>query len=56
MPTIRSLMEEGPIAINLGLQGFAKALQDQSRPVIQVDWSPPPPQDEEMQDILDELL
>ena len=50
------LMEEGPIAINLGLQEFAKTLQDQRVKVIHVDWSPPPPVDEEMDDILDKLL
>lgn len=56
MTTLRSLMEDGPIAINLGLQEFAKSLQDQGRNVIHVDWSPPPPVDEEMEDILDKLL
>jgi hypothetical protein len=56
MADLRSLMEAGPIAINLGLQGFAKSLQDQGRKVIHVDWSPPPPIDEEMEDILDRVL
>jgi len=56
MATLRSLMEDGPIAINLGLVEFAKALRDQKKPAIHVDWSPPPPADQEMQDILDELL
>ena len=56
MPTLRNLMEDGPIAINVGLVEFTKALQDQNIPVIHVDWSPPAPVDEEMQDILDQLL
>jgi hypothetical protein len=56
MATLRSLMEEGPIAVNLGLLEFAKSLQEQGTPVIHVDWSPPPPVDEEMQHILDQLL
>lgn len=56
MDKLRTLMEAGPIAINLGLQEFAKTLQDQSVQVIHVDWSPPPPVDEEMEDILDKLL
>ena len=56
MATLRSLMEDGPIAINLGLEEFAKSLQKQGTPVIHVDWSPPPPVDAEMQDILDQLL
>lgn len=56
MADLRSLMEAGPIVINLGLQEFAKSLQDQGIQVIHVDWSPPPPVDEEMEDILDKLL
>ena len=56
MADLRSLMDAGPIAINLGLQEFAKSLQDQGIQVIHVDWSPPPPVDQEMEDILDKLL
>lgn len=56
MADLRSLMEAGPIAINLGLQEFAKSLQDQGIQVIHVDWSPSPPVDEDMEDILDKLL
>ena len=56
MANLRSLMDARPIAINLGLQEFAKSLQDQGIQVIHVDWSPPAPVDEEMEDILDKLL
>lgn len=56
MADLRSLMEAGPIAINLGLEEFAKSLQDQGIQVIHVDWSPPLPVDKEMEDILDKLL
>ena len=56
MADLRSLMDTGVIAINLGLQEFAKTLQDQGREVIHVDWAPPPPIDEEMEDLLDKLL
>ena len=56
MTALQSLMKTGPVAINLGLQEFAKALQDQSRDVIHVDWSPPPLLDEEMKTLLDDLL
>jgi len=49
-------MEDGPIAINLGLEEFAKTLEEQGRRVIHVDWTPPPPLDEDIKDILDELL
>lgn len=56
MATLRNLMEDGPIAINLGLEEFAKTLEAQGRPVIHVDWTPPPLLDEDIKDILDELL
>jgi hypothetical protein len=56
MANLQSLMESGPIAINLGLHEFATSLQDQGRRVIHVDWSPPPPIDEKMEDILDKIL
>jgi deoxyribodipyrimidine photolyase-like uncharacterized protein len=55
MTTLRSLMDDGPIAINLGLQEFAESLRSQGMQVIHVDWSPPPV-DEEMKNILEELL
>jgi len=56
MARLEDLLENGPIAINLGLEDFAKALQDQGREVVHVDWSPPPEIDEELKEILDELL
>lgn len=56
MANLKQLLEDGPIAINLGLQEFAETLQDQGVKIIHVDWSPPPPVDEEMEDILDKLL
>jgi len=56
MSTLESLLKEGPVAINLGLEEFAKAIQDQGRAVVQIDWSPPPQIDEELHDILDEVL
>jgi len=56
MSVLRDLLEQGPIAINLGLQEFAKALQDQGRGVIHVDWTPRPEIEEELKGILDELL
>jgi hypothetical protein len=56
MVALRNLLENGPVAINLGLQEFAKSLQDQGKAVVHIDWSPPPEIEEELQDILDELL
>lgn len=56
MSVLKDLLEQGPIAINLGLQEFAKALQDQGTEVIHVDWTPRPEIEEELKGILDELL
>ncbi len=44
------------VAINVGIQDFAAALEGQDIQVIYVDWSPPAGGDEEMMELLDELL
>lgn len=47
----------GPIiAINVGVQDFGEALEQQDVNVIYVDWSPPAGGDQEMIDLLDTLL
>ncbi len=53
---LESLLRDGPVAINLGLRGFAESLLSQSAQVVQVDWSPPADIDDEMAEILDRLL
>ncbi len=53
---IQRLLGEGPKAINLGLEEFAQALEAQGAKVVHVDWSPPPPEAEELQDLLEKLL
>lgn len=53
---VQRLLQQGPRAINLGLREFAEALKDQGAPVVHVDWSPPPPEAEELADLLDKLL
>lgn len=50
------LLQQGPIAVNIGVQDFAASLQAQGAPVIHVEWSPPAGGDEEMLDLLDRLL
>lgn len=50
------LLQEGPKAVNLGLREFAQALEAQGVKVVHVDWSPPPPEAEELADILEKLL
>lgn len=53
---LEKLLREGPKAINLGLREFAQALEAQGVKVLHVDWSPPPPEAEELSDLLDKLL
>ncbi len=53
------LMEliDGPIvAINVGIQEFGSALEEQGIQVVYIDWSPPAGGDQEMIDLLDQLL
>lgn len=54
--SLQRLLNEGPRAINLGLKEFAEALKVQGGEVVHVDWSPPPPETEDLQNILDKLL
>ncbi len=50
------LLDQGPIAINIGVSDFAESLVTQGVEVIQVNWSPPAEEDQEMIDLLDRLL
>lgn len=56
MACLEGLLKTGPIVINLGLQDFAKSVQDQGGSVIHVDWTPPPAVDEDTDNILNQLL
>lgn len=44
------------VVVNLGLESFAKNLEDQKVEVVRVDWRPPAGGDQEMIDLLDQLL
>jgi FdrA protein len=44
------------IAINVGIQDFGMALEQQGIQVIYVEWTPPAGGDQEMIDLLDQLL
>jgi FdrA protein len=47
----------GPVVvINVGVQGFGEALEEQGVKVIYVQWTPPAGGDQEMLDLLDQLL
>ena len=52
----KELLDQGPIAINIGVSDFAESLVTQGVEVIQVNWSPPADGDQEMIDLLDRLL
>jgi FdrA protein len=51
-----TLLQDGPVVLNLGLWEFAEALQDQGAEVIHIDWQPPAGGDEEVAELLDKLL
>lgn len=53
---IKELLQKPPVVINIGLPEFAENLQIQGVDLIQVTWTPPPPVDKEMLDLLDKLL
>lgn len=55
-PNLVALLAEGPRAVNLGLESFAEALRLQGAGVVHVAWSPPPPEAEELADLLDQVL
>jgi hypothetical protein len=44
------------VAINVGVQDFGEALEEQGVKVIYIDWTPPAGGDQEMIDLLDQLL
>ncbi len=54
--SLKDLLIEGPVAINLGLRELAESLQKQAVRVIHVDWSPAPQLDDETAALLDRLL
>lgn len=43
-------------AINVGVQDFGEALENQGVKVVFVDWSPPAGGDQQMIDLLDQLI
>ncbi len=50
------LLDQGPVAVNIGVEDFANSLKTQGAEVIQVDWTPPAGGDREMMELLDQLL
>ncbi len=54
--SVTDLLEGTMIAINVGVQDFGEALEQQNIRVIYVEWAPPAGGDQEMIDLLDGLL
>ena len=50
------LLQQGPVAVNIGVLDFAASLQAQGAQVVHVQWSPPAGGDPEMLELLDQLL
>jgi len=55
-PKTGELLTNPIVAINVGVQDFGEALEQQAVKVIYVDWAPPAGGDQEMIDLLDQLL
>jgi FdrA protein len=53
---LEDLLQQGPIAINIGVYGFAESLQIQGVQVVHVNWTPPAGGDPELMELLDQLL
>jgi FdrA protein len=52
---IQKLLEEPLKVVNVGLEGFARELNQQGVEVIQVDWAPPAGGDPKLADLLSKL-
>jgi|TARA_B110000495_G_C22699585_1_gene411892 hypothetical protein len=52
---INDLLEKPLKVINVGLEGFAKELNQQGVDVVQLDWAPPAGGDPKLADILSKL-
>lgn len=53
---ITDLLTKPLAVINIGLKQFAESLEEQQVDVVQVDWIPPAPRDQEIDALLDMLL
>lgn len=49
------LLDEPLTVVNIGLEGFARELEEQGVEVIHVDWAPPAGGDPELADLLSKL-
>ncbi len=54
--SIKDLLNNKLVAVNIGLSDFAEALKVQGVKVIHIQWSPPAGGDPELAELLDRLL
>jgi len=54
--SVRSLLEEGPRVLNVGLEGFAQALRASGADVVSLDWRLPAGGDVDLASLLDALV
>ncbi len=52
----QQLLQEGPVAVNIGVEDFAVNLRLQGAEVVEIDWVPPAGGDAELMDLLDQIL
>jgi FdrA protein len=50
------LLQNGPLAINIGVYDFADSLKIQGVEVVHVNWTPPAGGDPDLIELLDKLL
>jgi FdrA protein len=55
-PKLDELLQDGPVAVNIGVYDFAASLRTQGVEVVHVSWAPPAGGDPEMIELLDQLL
>ncbi len=54
--TARPLLDSDLNVVNIGLEIFHNALKLQNIKVVDVNWSPPPKLDKEIEELLDKIL
>ena len=53
--TPNDLLEQTPVIVNVGLEGFSEEMQARDVKVVHVDWRPPAGGDAELADLLSRL-
>jgi hypothetical protein len=52
---IPELLAGGPVVANVGVRDFALSVAAQGAEVVQVDWSPPPKLEPDLEALLEEI-